>query len=183
VLQAVHNEVLGRPVAVKVISAALASDPLLRAATWTEARAAARLTHPHVTQVYDCGEASLPNGTEVAYLVTELVDGQSLADRLRFGPLPWRQAVETGAQVAAALAAAHRVGVVHRDLEIHPGGASAPAVNALDWLAEHGAEGLDGAQVATAGVQTRKGGVTWTSSRTSEPSAVRLSCGALPAPC
>ncbi|WP_426513195.1 protein kinase domain-containing protein [Dactylosporangium sp. McL0621] len=112
-----EDEVLGRAVAVKMLTAPLAVDPLLRAATWTEARAAARLAHPHVTQVYDYGEAALPGGTTVAYLVMELVEGQSLADRLRQGPLPWPEATAMAAEVATALAAAHRVGVVHRDIK------------------------------------------------------------------
>src|SRR5881396_2254534 len=64
--------VLGRPVAVKVLVVPLAADPLLRAATWREARASARLSHPHVTQVYDYGEAALSGDTVVPYLVMEL---------------------------------------------------------------------------------------------------------------
>jgi serine/threonine-protein kinase len=112
-----EDDVLGRPVAVKVLTAAMAADPTLRTATWTEARAAARLAHPHVTQVYDYGEAALPDGSVLPYLVMELVDGQSLADRLRLGPLPWQQAVSVCADVAAAVAAAHRIGVVHRDIK------------------------------------------------------------------
>jgi len=112
-----EDDVLGRPVAVKVLTAAMAADPTLRTATWTEARAAARLAHPHVTQVHDYGEASLPDGSVLPYLVMELVDGQSLADRLRLGPLPWQQAVSVCADVAAAVAAAHRIGVVHRDIK------------------------------------------------------------------
>ena len=110
------DRVLGRAVAVKALSAPLMSDPLLNAATWREARAAARLSHPHVTQVYDYGEAALPGG-RVPYLVMEFVDGESLADRLRSGPLPWPDAVRIGAEVAAALAAAHRLGIVHRDVK------------------------------------------------------------------
>jgi serine/threonine-protein kinase len=112
-----EDEVLGRMVAVKVVTAELAADPLLRAATWAEARAAARLTHPNVTRVYDYGEATLADGTVAAYLVMELVDGQSLADRLRSGPLPWPAAAGVAAQVAEALAAAHRTGLVHRDIK------------------------------------------------------------------
>jgi eukaryotic-like serine/threonine-protein kinase len=111
------DHVLGRAVAVKALAVPLAADPLLRAATWREARAAARLSHPHVTQVYDYGEASLPDGTVVPYLVMELVEGESLADRLRSGPLPWTEAARIGAQVAAALAVAHRLSVVHRDIK------------------------------------------------------------------
>src|SRR5262249_51816797 len=111
------DQVLGRTVAVKVLAVPLAADPLLRAATWREARATAQLTHPHITQVYDYGEASVPGGGVVPYLVMELVAGENLADRLRSGPLPWPEAVRVTAQVADALAAAHRSGIVHRDIK------------------------------------------------------------------
>ncbi|MEU6208027.1 serine/threonine-protein kinase [Micromonospora musae] len=112
-----EDEVLGRSVAVKALAAQLAADPQLRATIQREARAAARLTHPNVTRVYDYGEATLPGGEVVPYLVMELVDGQNLADRLATGPLPWPEAVRTAGQVASALAAAHRIGVVHRDVK------------------------------------------------------------------
>jgi hypothetical protein len=111
------DELLGRPVAVKALAAPLASDPTLREATWREAQAAAQLTHPNVTHVYDYGEVTAPAGGTIGYLVMELVAGQSLADRLAGGPLPWPEAVRVGQQVAAALAAAHRLGVVHRDIK------------------------------------------------------------------
>ncbi|SCL28911.1 protein kinase domain-containing protein [Micromonospora inyonensis] len=111
------DEVLHRPVAVKALAGQLAADPELRATIGREARAAARLTHPHVTQVYDYGEATLAGGVVVPYLVMELVEGENLADRLTRGPLAWPDAVRLGGQVAAALAAAHRIGVVHRDIK------------------------------------------------------------------
>jgi serine/threonine-protein kinase len=111
------DEVLGRPVAVKALVAEIAADPALRAATWREARAAARLTHPNITRVYDYGEAPLPDGTRAPYLVMELVEGQSLAGRVAAGPLPWPEVARIGAQVAAALAAAHELGVVHHDVK------------------------------------------------------------------
>ncbi|MEH1017684.1 protein kinase [Micromonospora sp. CPCC 206060] len=111
------DDVLHRPVAVKVLASPLASDPALRAVIQREARAAARLTHPHITQVYDFGEAALPGGVLVPYLVMELVQGRTLADRLTAGPLPWRDVAALGAQVAGALAAAHAIGVVHRDIK------------------------------------------------------------------
>src|SRR5690348_691141 len=111
------DEVLGRPVAVKALAVPLAADPVLRAATWREARAAAKLTHPNVTAVYDYGEAPMPGGAVLPYLVMELVDGESLADRLRSGPLPWPEATRIGAQVAAALSVAHGLGIVHRDIK------------------------------------------------------------------
>ncbi|WP_167666644.1 serine/threonine-protein kinase [Micromonospora narathiwatensis] len=111
------DEVLHRPVAVKALATQLAADPQLRATIQREARAAARLTHPHVTQVYDYAEATLPDGSLVPYLVMELVEGHTLADRLAGGPLAWPEAVRLAGQVAAALAAAHRIGVVHRDIK------------------------------------------------------------------
>ncbi|MEV1147878.1 serine/threonine-protein kinase, partial [Micromonospora sp. NPDC049799] len=111
------DEVLHRPVAVKALAGELATDPQLRATIQREARAAARLSHPHVTQVYDYGEATLAGGVVVPYLVMELVEGRNLADRLASGPLPWPEAVRMAGQVAAALAAAHRIGVVHRDIK------------------------------------------------------------------
>ncbi|NJP34474.1 serine/threonine-protein kinase [Micromonospora thermarum] len=111
------DEVLHRPVAVKALAGELATDPQLRATIQREARAAARLSHPHVTQVYDYGEATLTGGAVVPYLVMELVEGHNLADRLAAGPLPWPEAVRMAAQVAGALADAHRIGVVHRDIK------------------------------------------------------------------
>ncbi|MFC4018374.1 protein kinase [Micromonospora sp. GCM10011542] len=135
------DEVLGRPVAVKALAGQFAVDPQLRAAIQREARAAARLTHPHVTQVYDYAEATLPGGTVVPYLVMELVDGHNLADRLTGGgPLAWPEAVRVAGQVAAALAAAHRIGVVHRDIK--PGNV---------MLTETGAKVLDFGIAALAG--------------------------------
>ncbi|MFF5173404.1 protein kinase [Micromonospora sp. NPDC000089] len=134
------DRVLHRPVAVKALAAQLATDPELRAAIQREARAAARLTHPHITRVYDYGEAPLPGGAVVPYLVMELVEGRSLADRLTGGPLAWAAAVRTTAEVAAALAAAHRIGVVHRDVK--------PA-NVM--LTEAGAKVLDFGIAALAG--------------------------------
>lgn len=111
------DEVLHRPVALKALATQLAADPQLRATIQREARAAARLTHPHVTQVYDYGEATLPGGAVVPYLVMELVAGRTLADRLAGGPLAWPDAVRLAGQIAAALAAAHKLGVVHRDIK------------------------------------------------------------------
>jgi serine/threonine-protein kinase len=111
------DEVLGRPVAVKALMAEIAADPALQAATWREARAAARLTHPNITRLYDYGEAPLPDGSRAPYLVMELVEGESLASRLAAGPLSWPEVARIGAEVAAALAAAHQLGVVHHDIK------------------------------------------------------------------
>jgi serine/threonine protein kinase len=140
------DEVLGRPVAIKVLAGQLATDPHLRATIQREARAAARLTHPHVTQVYDYAEATLAGGVVVPYLVMELVEGHNLADRLRSGPLPWPEAVRVAGHIAAALAAAHRIGVVHRDVK--PGNV---------MLTDTGAKVLDFGIAALGGLDSQSG--------------------------
>ena len=112
-----HDELLDREVALKLLSSPGEARPAPRSATVREARLAAGLSHPNLTQVYDCGEATLPDGTVVPYLVMELVDGENLADRLASGPLPWPEAARVGAEVARALASVHRAGVVHRDVK------------------------------------------------------------------
>ncbi|WP_326553124.1 serine/threonine-protein kinase [Micromonospora sp. NBC_01813] len=109
------DDLLDRAVAVKALAPPIA--PAVRAACRQEARAAARITHPHVTQVYDYGEAEIDADQVVPYLVLELVEGENLAARLATGPLPWRAAIWLTAQVASGLAAAHRIGVVHRDIK------------------------------------------------------------------
>jgi len=111
------DEVLGRDVALKVLAPPLAADPVLRSLTRREARAVARIAHPNVTQVFDYGEVTLARGVVVPYLVMEFIEGENLADVLRAGPLAWPDAVRVCAEVAGALAAAHRLGVVHRDVK------------------------------------------------------------------
>jgi serine/threonine protein kinase len=103
-----YDEVLRRPVAVKLLAAQLRDEELLRA----EAQAAALLSHPNVSAVYDYGVAD-----DEPFVVMELLQGISLAARLARGPLPWRGAVEVCAQVAAALSAAHARGLAHRDVK------------------------------------------------------------------
>ncbi|MGK5682136.1 serine/threonine-protein kinase [Actinoplanes sp. URMC 104] len=112
-----HDDVLDRDVAVKVLSPGLARDPQLLARVRSEARAVARLRHPNVVDVYDYGEARGPLGRTIPYVVMEVVEGRQLSQLLTGGALPWRLAVVICAQVAAALAAAHARGVVHRDVK------------------------------------------------------------------
>jgi hypothetical protein len=126
------DEVLSRVVAVKVLAPALAVDRDFLDRFRVEARAAAQLAHPNIASVFDYGEWDTPAGERVAGIVLELLEGESLASRLQRGPLPWAAAVAAAAQVARALAAAHRRGVVHRDVK--PG-------NVL--LTEDGAKVLD----------------------------------------
>ncbi len=103
---------LGREVAVKVLPRELAGDPGRRERFEQEARAASALDHPNVVAVHDAG---WHEGTP--YIVTELLEGQTLADRLAQGPLPVRKVLECVSQAARGVAAAHERGVVHRDLK------------------------------------------------------------------
>ncbi|MFV2100118.1 protein kinase domain-containing protein [Micromonospora sp. LOL_024] len=111
-----HDEVLDRVVALKVLTPSLAADVRFRDMVREEARAAAQLVHPNVTSVHDYGEAVSPDGTITSFVVMELLTGEELEFRLTEGPLPWPEAVQVGVQVADALAAAHRLGIVHRDV-------------------------------------------------------------------
>jgi hypothetical protein len=111
-----HDEMLERGVAVKVLAADLAADPRFREKVRDEARAAAALVHPHVTATYDYGEVFDADGSATAYVVMELLEGEPLSARLTEGPMPWPEALRTCAEVAEALAAAHRHGIVHRDI-------------------------------------------------------------------
>ncbi|MFV2017716.1 serine/threonine-protein kinase [Micromonospora sp. LOL_023] len=110
------DEVLDRQVAIKVLAPQYAPDQAFRHRIRVEAQAAARLCHPHITNVYDYGEA-VQDAATLPYVVMELVDGESLANRLRREHvLSWSAALVACAEVASALAAAHAVGVVHRDV-------------------------------------------------------------------
>jgi serine/threonine-protein kinase len=111
-----HDEVLDRPVAVKWLTPRFAADTYFRDRIRVEAKAVARLSHPHIVAVYDYGESIGQDGSPVPFVVMELVEGRSLADRLTGGPLPWRTAVEVAAEVAAALSAAHGRGMIHGDI-------------------------------------------------------------------
>lgn len=76
----------------------------------------AALSHPNITNVYDFGVHRADDGELTPYLVMELLDGDLLSQALRRGRLPWREAVAICAELAAALAAAHDRGIVHRDV-------------------------------------------------------------------
>ncbi|MGD9906799.1 MAG: protein kinase [Vicinamibacterales bacterium] len=101
---------LGRDVAVKVLPPGVA-DPERLARFAQEARTIAGLSHPNLLAIFDVGTGDPP------YLVTELLDGETVRTRLERGPLPAAETVALGLQVAAGLAAAHGRGVVHRDLK------------------------------------------------------------------
>jgi len=103
---------LERDVAVKVLPPHLADDASALARFEREGKAIAALSHPNVLGIFDVG---MEGGT--AYAVMELLEGQTLRERLKDGPLPVRKAVDCAAQVAHGLAAAHAKGIVHRDLK------------------------------------------------------------------
>src|SRR5262245_60519703 len=103
---------LGRDVAIKVLPAGVAGDPDRLQRFEQEARAAAALNHPNILAVHDIGQHD-----GVAYIVSELLEGETLRDRLTSGALPVRKAVDCAVQIAHGLAAAHERGIVHRDLK------------------------------------------------------------------
>jgi Tol biopolymer transport system component len=103
---------LGRDVAIKVLPASFSQDADRLKRFEQEARAAGVLNHPGITAVYDIGTAD-----GAPYIVTELLEGETLRNRLLTGPLPVRKAIDYAVQIAKGLAAAHEKGIVHRDLK------------------------------------------------------------------
>jgi serine/threonine protein kinase/tetratricopeptide (TPR) repeat protein len=103
---------LGRHVALKFLPQALKADPESRARLLNEARAASVLRSPNIAVTYDIGEFG---GTD--FIVMEYVEGELLSQRVAKGPLPIREAIEVGLQVADALDEAHARGIVHRDIK------------------------------------------------------------------
>jgi Tol biopolymer transport system component len=107
-----RDERLGREVAVKILPASFSNDTGRVRRFEQEARAAGALNHPNILAVYDVGSHE-----GVAYLVSELLEGQTLRDRMAGARLPLRKAVDYTVQAAQGLAAAHDKGIVHRDLK------------------------------------------------------------------
>ncbi len=103
---------LGRDVAVKILPAHLSDNPEVRERFEREARAISSLNHPHICTLFDVGREG-----DADYFVMELLDGESLSQRLERGPLKLDEALRVAAQIADALAAAHKQGIVHRDLK------------------------------------------------------------------
>ncbi|HVT59075.1 MAG TPA: protein kinase [Thermoanaerobaculia bacterium] len=103
---------LGRDVAIKVLPARLLGDTKAISRFRREATAVASLSHPNILAIHDFGESA-----GFHYAVTELLEGGTLRERLKGGPLPFRKAVDYAAQIARGLAAAHERGIVHRDLK------------------------------------------------------------------
>ena len=112
-----RDTLLERPVAVKVLRSEYSGDATFRARFRAEAQHTAALLHPNIASVFDYGELE-QDGERLAYLVMELVEGESLADLLeRVGRLDPGRTLDVVRQTAAALATAHAAGVVHRDVK------------------------------------------------------------------
>jgi Tol biopolymer transport system component/tRNA A-37 threonylcarbamoyl transferase component Bud32 len=107
-----RDEKLNRDVALKVLPAAFSENTDRLHRFEQEAQAAGALNHPNILAIYDVGT----NGS-APYVVSELLEGESLRDRLEHGPLPSRKAIDYAIQIARGLAAAHSKGIIHRDLK------------------------------------------------------------------
>jgi serine/threonine protein kinase len=103
---------LDRDVAIKVLPAHVQDHPQLKERFQREARVISRLSDPHICTLHDVGSED-----GVAYLVMELLEGETLALRIEKGPLPLEEVIRYGAEIARALEHAHRYGIVHRDLK------------------------------------------------------------------
>src|SRR2546427_6064348 len=103
---------LERDVAVKVLPEHLTSNDELRQRFEREAKTISQLSHPHICALYDVGREG-----DTDYLVMELLEGETLSDRLARGSLPLEQTLRFGVEIADALDKAHRRGIVHRDLK------------------------------------------------------------------
>src|SRR5258706_2889958 len=160
-----HDSKLGRDVAIKTLPREFARDPERLARFRREARILASFNHPNIAAIYGVEESG-----DVHALVLELVDGETLADRIEArGPwLKTKEALAIGRQIADALDAAHEKGIVHRDLKpanvkTTPDG----RVKVLDfglakiWVDEHSA---DTADAPTRSVESRAGMILGTAS-------------------
>src|SRR5438552_1805367 len=122
---------LDRSVAIKILPAGFAENAQFKIRFEREAKTISQLNHPNICTLYDVGIASVTAGfspptdgglkaaatQEISYLVMELLEGESLEERLKKGPLPLEQVLRYGAQIADALDRAHRSGIIHRDLK------------------------------------------------------------------
>jgi hypothetical protein len=111
---------LDRQVAIKILPPAFAKDPDRIGRFQREAKAVAALSHPNILAIHDVGvheNQGDATTTPTTYVVTEYLDGETLRERLRGGPMPIRKAVEAAVQIARGLAAAHDKGIIHRDVK------------------------------------------------------------------
>jgi len=107
-----RDERLGRDVAIKLLPEAVANDPGRLKRFEQEARALAHLSHPAILSIFDFAKTG-----EAVFAVTELLEGETLRERLRHEKLAWRRAVEVATALADGLASAHGAGIIHRDVK------------------------------------------------------------------
>ncbi|HEY3451980.1 MAG TPA: serine/threonine-protein kinase [Myxococcales bacterium] len=112
-----RHQTLDRRVALKILKPELAQSRNEVERFIQEAQAVNKIRHEHIVEIYDCVDETLTGGERRVYFVMELLQGQSLRERLCNGPLPLPRALRLMRQVALALDAVHRVGVVHRDVK------------------------------------------------------------------
>jgi eukaryotic-like serine/threonine-protein kinase len=149
---------LGRSVAIKVLKGS--NDPEARRRLVREAQIASKLTHPNIATLHDVGAEG-----DVDFLVMELLEGETLLERLGKGPLPAPEALRVGREIAAALAHAHGLGFVHRDLKPSNVFLTASGTKLLDFgLARTApsAAGVDASGLETASALTTPGTVLGT---------------------
>jgi Tol biopolymer transport system component len=108
---------LRRDVAIKVLPQSLSADADRLRRFEQEALATAALNHPNILAVFDIGTSDIGGSGQSPYVVSELLEGETLRDRLRTGPIPVRKALDYALQIAHGLAAAHEKGIIHRDLK------------------------------------------------------------------
>src|SRR5579872_357587 len=132
---------LERTVAIKVLPSHLSDNPDLKQRLEREAKSISQLNHPNICTLYDVGHEDRTD-----YLVMEFLEGESLAERLKRGPLPLKEIIGIGCNIADALDRAHRAGIVHRDLK--PGNI---------MLTKSGAKLLDFGLAKTAVIATSSG--------------------------
>ena len=110
------DDKLNREVAIKILPQEFAADPERIARFQQEARAASALKHPNIITIHEVGQVTMPHG-ELYFIVTELIEGQTLRDYLAQSDRSWRDAVRIATQIASALTAAHTADLIHRDIK------------------------------------------------------------------
>src|SRR5215510_3216300 len=103
---------LDRKVALKVLPDEVAADPDRMRRFVQEAKTASALNHPNIVTIHEIDQAD-----SIPFITTEFIDGETLRQRMRRGPLPWNEILDVATQIASALSAAHAAGIVHRDIK------------------------------------------------------------------
>src|SRR5262245_47526507 len=111
------HPLIGKRVALKILHAAFAEQQDVMGGFSNEARAVSLLRHPNIVELIDFGKMPLPTGDTLHYCIMEFLEGETLRDRIKRGPVPEAQAANIATQIADAVASAHRQKIWHRDLK------------------------------------------------------------------